>query len=278
MIMLLFIYYKYFDFFLIFIFFVKFAVGSSTRKEKGLDQKRAAKIVSSSEFDGQLLDLISGKIYCKACSKFLSFKRVKHVRQHIFGTQNIKEAQEISELIGKGVVPKLPAHLQRCLAHRKRKEDQVRMVEVYERWCKNETLEGRIPQGQTLSEETLGYRGLVCQVLTSAGIPLNKLLYKPFLALLEDGHCNLGGSTGVCEMLPTVDTSTMEALKASFKKEGFEFSIIFDGSCINYPLEALVVRFIDDGNIIQQRVVGITIPKKPLTGATAGELLRVQLA
>ena len=52
---------------------------------------------------------------------------------------------------------------------------------------------------------------------------------------------------------------------------------MFDGSCINYPLEVLVIRFIDQEDLIQQRVVAVNIPEEPLTGQTAQQLLQKHL-
>jgi len=71
--------------------------------------------VASKEFCDQFLDVRGGRVYCIGCCMFIPHRNSKHVRQHCFGTQNVKEALKILEMVQAGEVPEHPLHLQKCV-------------------------------------------------------------------------------------------------------------------------------------------------------------------
>ena len=198
------------------------------------------------EFPDEKLSVASGKLFCTACRENVSLKK-SVVLQHIKSVKhtNGKESIEKNEL-------------------RERKISD--MLKQYDKQ--------HHPIGETLSDDARVYRIKVVSTFLKAGVPLSKVDY--FRSLLEERGFRLSDSSNLYQLIPFLH----EEEKATIKKEinERELSIIFDGT--TYVCEALVivVRFVNEHWMIQQRLVRLMLLAKSLTGEELARQLIVCLS
>jgi hypothetical protein len=103
-------------------------------------------------------------------------------------------------------------------------------------------------KGATLSIVT-ATRAKVLEDLFVLGVPTAKLDNRRLVDLIETPHANFGGRSGVRDHFPVVKSILMERIREGVK--GREVSIFFDASKVNFLLEAVMCRFLNDDLLLQ---------------------------
>ena len=118
------------------------------------------------------------------------------------------------------------------------------------------------PVGESLPSDIRVRRVKVVEALLKAGIPLAKA--DCLRELLEEDSPALTSATNLSQLLPFILHNEIEKLKGEV--QGRPVSIIFDGT--THACEAMVIllRFVDDQWIIQQRVCSLKLLAKSLRG------------
>ena len=117
------------------------------------------------------------------------------------------------------------------------------------------------PSGQTLPEAQRVYRIKVVTTFLKAGVPLNKLHH--FQDLLEERAYKLGDTRGMHDLIPFVADDEQKRIKKEV--EGKDVSFVFDGTTRLGDALAVIVRFVDDWQILQ-RLIRVQLLVKSMTG------------
>lgn len=126
--------------------------------------------------------------------------------------------------------------------------------------------------GEALTESTQVFRVKVVSTFLRAGIPLNKL--DIFRELFEENGYRLTDKRNIFDLIPFIRKREVDAISEEIK--GKDVSICFDGTTRLGEALAIVLRFIDDGWNIKQRLVCLQIVAKSVTGEElARELIAV---
>ncbi len=88
---------------------------------------------------------------------------------------------------------------------------------------------------------------MVFKTLMEVGIPVTKLQSPRFVALIENAHQSLGGQNGVRQMQPVLQELVMDCVKVAVA--GRLVSITFDGSKVNFAIEGMLARFLNDDHM-----------------------------
>ena len=152
-----------------------------------------------------------------------------------------------------------------ALARRESRERDI--AKALESYDKEENL-----SGQTLPEAQRVNRIKVVTTFLKAGIPLTKLHH--FRDLLEERAYKLADQRGMHDLIPFVASEEQKRIKQEI--EGRDVSVLFDGTTRLGEALAVIVRFIDDGWEIVQRLVRVQLLVKSMTGEEiARELVNV---
>ena len=133
----------------------------------------------------------------------------------------------------------------------------------------NEQVHGR---GETLPEQQQVFRVKVVKTFLQAGVPLGKV--DQFRALFEETGYRLTDKRFLFDLIPFI----LEDEKARNKQsiQGQYLSVIFDGTSHSGEALAILVRFVNNSWIIEQRLLAIQLLSKSLTGEEiAHELVQI---
>ena len=126
-------------------------------------------------------------------------------------------------------------------------------------------------RGETVSQSVQVYRVKVVICFLRAGVPLSKIDF--FRDLLEETGYRLMDRRHLFDYLPFVLKEEENRIK---ELDGKNISMIFDGTSHLGEALAIVVRFIDEDWLIQQRLIRVQLLAKSLTGEeTAREVINV---
>lgn len=132
-----------------------------------------------------------------------------------------------------------------------------------------------------LPEEERVFRVEVVEHLLAGGIPLRKADH--LRCLLERGGYRLTSSSKLGELIPTVADMEMKKLSEELRlpvagpgqqaTSDRDFSVIFDGATRLGEAIAIVVRYVDENWVIQQRLVRIDVVAKSVTAVQLSRVL-----
>jgi hypothetical protein len=118
------------------------------------------------------------------------------------------------------------------------------------------------PAGEMLPMEQRVYRLKVLKTFLRAAVPLTKL--SAFRDLLEENMFRLTDRRHMTDLVPYIVTQEKADIKAEIL--GKSVSVIFDGTTRLGEAMAIVVRFVDDSFVIQQRLIRLQLLVKSMTG------------
>jgi len=212
---------------------------SATSDPKGVKPQDRVK-----KFPDEQLSVSAGKLFCKACREELSVKS-SSLSNHLKSQkhQDGKRRLQRKEAGERDIAKELAVH-----------NEETRMV------------------GGTLTENTQVFRVKVVSTFMRAGVPLNKL--DVFRELFEENGYRLTDKRNLFDLIPFIQKREVSAISAEIN--GKDLSVCFDGTTRLGEALAIVVRYIDDGWKITQRLVRLQIVAKSLTGEElARELISV---
>ena len=127
-------------------------------------------------------------------------------------------------------------------------------------------------KGETLPPEVQVYRVKVVSAFLRAAVPLSKL--ECFRDLLEENGHKLSDRRHMSDLIPFVLKQEQACLRKEIK--GKHVAIIFDGTTRLGEVLAVVLRFVTDDFVIQQRLIRLQLLAKSATGEEiARELVAV---
>ena len=175
------------------------------------------------EFTGDCLT-VSGnrKLFCNACREEISLR--KNITNHI----NCKKHKSSKDKLS---------------CKEAREKDTATSLKVFDT--------EHHPVGETLPMEQRIYRLKVLRSFLRAAIPLSKL--DAFRDLLEENALRLTDRHHMSDLIPVLYSQEQDDIKSEISNRSI--SIIFDGTTRLGEALAIVVRFVDDSFIIQQRLI-----------------------
>ena len=213
--------------------------GTTSSDPKSVEPSKRVK-----DFPGECLNVSAGKLFCSACREELSLKRstvTNHVRsqKHETSKKNLqkKEARE------KDIADALKKHNEEVHLH-----------------------------GESLPESQQVYRVKVVRAFLRSGIPLTKL--DTFRDVLEEHAYRLCHHRHMFDLVPFILKDEDSRIRGEIS--GKYLSVIFDGTSRLGEVLAIVLRYIDDNWIVQQRLIRMEMLSKSMTGEEiARELVSV---
>ncbi len=248
------------------------------RKDKTLYKNAVRAVEMTKKFPDQSLEERKGLLFCVACDDFVSFKEAVDVKQHVFGVQKMGEKSDVT-FAAKTEEEKMKlAHYAGLvkIATEKRKATLVEAATALHREKifaeSNGTLAMR---GESLPQDMMTDRVSVHLALLQHGIPISKLGDKGFVELIEKPHLSLGGLKGVQAVQPIVMTMAVDSVRAAVA--GRLVSITFDGSKVNYSVEGMLARFLNDDFMPVSLCIGAQVLKTSLDSATMRSVIMKHL-
>jgi hypothetical protein len=95
---------------------------------------------------------------------------------------------------------------------------------------------------------------------------------KRFIHLIEQPHADLGGRTQVEDMFPVVKQMQYDRVRAAVKDR--HVSVFFDASKVNFLVEAVMCRFLNDQFLPVQLCIGAASVPKRVNAASLKSFLR----
>ena len=117
-------------------------------------------------------------------------------------------------------------------------------------------------RGETLPEAQQVYRVKVMKTFLQAGVPVAKL--DVFREILEENGYRLCTQRYLFDLIPFILNEHLAEIKSEI--DGKFVGVIFDGTTHTCEALAVVIRFISDDFVIQQRLIGIQLLAKSLSG------------
>jgi hypothetical protein len=174
------------------------------------------------------------KLFCNACREELSLRK-NIVTNHIASSKHKRGKEK--------------------LQHKEARErDIAKCLKAYD--------EINHPAGETLPMEQRVYRLKVLKTFLRAAVPLTKL--DAFRDLLEENMFRLTDRRHMCDMVPHIVTQEKADIKAEI--QGKPVSVIFDGTTRLGEAMAIVIRFVDESFVIQQRLIRMQLLVKSMNG------------
>ena len=118
------------------------------------------------------------------------------------------------------------------------------------------------PKGETIPTDQRVFRVKVVRTFLRAGVPLNKI--DLFKELLEEGGFRLTDRRHMSDLVPLIYQQELDLLKSELT--GMFLSVIFDGTTRYGEAMAILLRYIDAGFCIQQRLVRMQLVQKSMCG------------
>ena len=126
--------------------------------------------------------------------------------------------------------------------------------------------------GETIAGNMQVFRVKVLSTFLRAGVPLNKL--ELFRGLFEENGYRLTDRCNMYDLIPFIQKYESNIISEEIK--GKDLSVMFDGTTRLGEALAIVIRFVDDGWKINQRLIRLQMVVKSLTGEElARELISV---
>jgi hypothetical protein len=242
-----------------------------------VDAKKAKATVADERFEGQGLREEDGLLKCDPCNKYVRFKEVADVEQHCFGKKGAAAHAAFSKLSEE---PKLKLKHYQKLAwsiEAARKKDVMKEAVIGYQKEVLERHEGlAAAKGSTMAKDVLADRAIVLMDLFASGIPVSKVSSARFERLIEQPHEKLAGVGGLKEAQPVVWRKVLADVKASVKDR--RVSIVFDGSKVNFLIEGVLARFLDDDFMPHTLCIGAQGVTKSMDNVMMRELLRKHIA
>ncbi len=216
-------------------------------KDKTLHVDKARAMLMTQTFPNQSLEEKKGLLFCNACKVYVGFKESVDVRQHVFGQQ--KKGEKVEEVFAaKSEEMRMKLGHYKALVRLAGEADKKTLIQAAtETHRKNIFFEsaGKLAmKGDTLPQDTTTDRVAVHMTLLELGIPITKLANPAFVELIEKSHSSLGGLSGVRSVQPIVRKIVLDGMKAAVA--GRPVGITFDGSKVNFSVEGMLARFLND--------------------------------
>ena len=116
--------------------------------------------------------------------------------------------------------------------------------------------------GETLPQATQVYRVKVVTAFLRAAVPLSKLEH--FRELFEEGGYRLTNRRHTFDLIPFIQKQEVENVRNEISSK--KISVIFDGTTYLGEALAIVVRYVSDKWVIEQKLVRLQILAKSLSG------------
>ena len=174
------------------------------------------------------------KLFCLACREELSVK----------SSVVIGHIKSVKHLTGKS-----------RLESQKKKD-----LEIVEALRSNDAMHN--PKGETLPDNQRVYRVKVTRTFLSAGVPLNKIPI--FRSLLEEIGFRLTDRRRMSDIVPLILQQEKEKIRNEIS--GKCLSVIFDGTSRLGEVFVIVIRFVDSGWLVHQRLIRVKLLANSLSG------------
>jgi hypothetical protein len=248
------------------------------RVDKTLYKNAARAVEMAQKFPNQSLEERKGLLFCRACDDYVSFKEGVSVKQHVFGQQKKGEKAEVA-FAARTEAGKMTLKHYAGFKALEKKEVKVTIVEAATELHRKEIFAksaGTLSmKGATLPQDTTTDRVLVHMTLLEQGIPMTKLAHKGFAELIEQPHLSLGGLNGVRAVQPIVKNMVIDSMRAAVA--GRPVGITFDGSKVNFSIEGMLARFLNDDYMPVSLCIGAQALKTSLDSATMRTMIMKHL-
>lgn len=232
--------------------------------------KNAVRAVEMTErFPGQSLKEEDGLLLCVACNTYVSFKEGVDVKQHCFGQQKKGEKSDVvfaAKTEDEKLKLKHYANLVALATNAQRKTLIEEATDRFRKQLFEESSGVLLMKGDTLPQEMTTERVEVHLALLEQGIPITNLADKGFVKLIEQAHHSLGGINGVRAVQPIVRALVVDRAKAAVA--GRLVGITFDGSKVNFSIEAMLGRTLNDDFMPVSICIGVQALQTSLDHAT----------
>ena len=217
-------------------------------------------------FPDQSLEERDGLLWCAACSTSLRFNQKKSVRQHLFG-QRQKGMDSQTAFVAKSEEEKLKLGHYFNLVELKAAKKRATLVEEATKLT---------AKGSTLPLATSAARAEVYMTLVEVGIPIAKLENPKLVRLIEKEHPSLGGLSGMRTVQPVVRRMVLDSVKVAVK--GLRLAVTFDGSKVNFSIEGMLARFLNDDFMPTSLCIGVKALQTSPTASIMRTLIKNHLA
>ena len=186
------------------------------------------------EYPNEPFTVSNSKLFCNGCREELCIKK-SSVKNHIASAKHKKGIERLKEKTAK-------------------EKDIAESLKLY-----NSVEHLR---GETLPEAQQVYRVKVLKTFLQAGVPLAKL--DVFKEILEENGYRLCTQRYLFDLIPFVLNEEVAQIKSEMN--GKFVGVVFDGTTHTCEALAIVIRFVSDSWIIEQRLIGIQLLAKSLSG------------
>jgi hypothetical protein len=248
------------------------------RKDKTTYKNPARALKMVEKYPGQMLKEKDGLLWCEACNKNISFAKGSDTKQHLFGVQKTGEKAEVV-FQAKPEEKKLKLrHYRNVVAARAAVEEKnavERATELFREEIWKKSREKESMKGSSLPVAAMADRVEVLKVLLEEGIPVTKLASSKLIDLIEKPHQSLGGINGVRSAQPILREMVMKSAKTAVA--GRPVGITFDGSKVNFSIEGMLARVLNDDFMPVSVCIGAQALKTSLDAATMRGLIKKHL-
>ena len=224
---------------------------SRHRKKRGENNPKNISVNERvSKFPSEFLEYRSGRLFCGACSEFVSTK-LTTIKSHLL-TKKHKAGKE---------------------SRRKLRLKELTIAQA----LKQESHAHKV--GEMLPEEHRAFRVHVVESFLAAGVPLSKL--DSLRNILERGGYSLTTSSAMAELIPTVQQMEMSRVRADLglpqpgilPSASHDYSVIFDGTTRLGEAIAIIIRYVNDEWQLIQRLVRLDVVAKSVNAAQLSQVL-----
>ena len=179
------------------------------------------------KYPNEQLDISAGKLFCKACREELSLKS-SSVANHIKSAKHQEGKKRLAkkEMCERDIAKQLSDY-----------NEQNHLI------------------GENLPEETQVFRVKVVTAFLRAAVPLSKIEH--FRELFEESAYRLTDRRHIFDLVPFIQMQELEKLRKEIN--GKMVSVIFDGTSYKGEALAIVIRYVTDDWVIQQKLVRLQI-------------------
>ena len=196
------------------------------------------------EYPNEALTVSNNKLFCSGCREELCIKK-SSVKNHIISAKHKKGKERLKQKIAR----------EKDLAISLKQYNSVEHL-----------------KGETLPESVQVYRVKVMRTFLQAGVPLGKL--DVFRELLEENSYQLCHRRHLFDLIPFILNEEITQIKNEIKSKFL--GVVFDGTTHTCEALAIVIRFVSDSWVIEQRLIRIQLLAKSLSGEEiARELINV---
>ena len=191
------------------------------------------------DYPNEPLTVSNNKLFCRGCREELCLKS-SSLKTHFSSRKHLDGKKEARE------------------------QDIAQALKKYNSECH--------PRGETLPESQQVYRVKLFRTFLQAGVPLSKLSI--FRDLLEEIGFRLSDRRFILDLIPFILNEEEACLKQELV--GKQVGVIIDGTTWLGETMALILRFVSESWMLEQRLVRIQLLSKSTTGKEiARELIHV---